>query len=77
LGVERSTTRWALTQAIELPDNRKPWQTPTNWKRKQTELAVHWIRQQVVPEQAELVVLSDTAFDADMIRSACAERHGT
>jgi len=45
--------------------------------RKQTELAAELIRQVAVPEGAEVVVLGDTAFDADTIRSACAERHWT
>jgi hypothetical protein len=43
--------------------------------RKQTELAADLIRNLVVPERAEVVVLGDTAFDADTIRTACAERH--
>lgn len=43
--------------------------------RKQTELAAELIGGLVVPEGAEVVVLGDTAFDADTIRSACAERH--
>ncbi len=45
--------------------------------RKQTELAAALIRQVQVPERAEVVVLGDTAFDADTIRGACAERHWT
>lgn len=45
--------------------------------RKQTELAAELIRQVQVPERAEVVVLGDTAFDADTIRGACAERHWT
>jgi hypothetical protein len=45
--------------------------------RKQTALAAELIRQVVVPESAEVVVLGDTAFDADTIRAACAERHWT
>ena len=45
--------------------------------RKQTELAAELIRRVAVPERAEVVVLGDTAFDADTIRSACAERHWT
>jgi hypothetical protein len=45
--------------------------------RKQTELAADLIRTVVVPERAEVVVLGDTAFDADTIRTACAERHWT
>ncbi len=42
--------------------------------RKQTELAADLIRSVAVPEGAEVVVLGDTAFDADVIRIACAER---
>jgi hypothetical protein len=45
--------------------------------RKQTELAAELIQHLQVPEQAEVVVLGDTAFDADTIRTACAERHWT
>jgi hypothetical protein len=45
--------------------------------RKQTELAAELIRQVPVPAGAEVVVLGDTAFDADTIRSACAARHWT
>jgi hypothetical protein len=45
--------------------------------RKQTALAAELIRQLSVPDQAEVVVLGDTAFDADTIRAACAERHWT
>jgi hypothetical protein len=45
--------------------------------RKQTELAAELIRQVQVPEGAEVIVLGDTAFDADTIRTACAERHWT
>jgi hypothetical protein len=43
--------------------------------RKQTALAADLIRTVLVPEGAEVVVLGDTAFDADTIRTACAERH--
>lgn len=43
--------------------------------RKQTELAADLIRQLQVPEGVEVVVLGDTAFDADTIRAACAARH--
>jgi hypothetical protein len=42
--------------------------------RKQTELAAELIGCVAVPEQAEVVVLGDTAFDADTIRKACALR---
>jgi hypothetical protein len=45
--------------------------------RKQTELAAELIRQVHVPERAEVVVLGDTAFDADTIRTACAVRQWT
>lgn len=42
--------------------------------RTQTELAAELIRTVVVPSAAEGFVLGDTAFDADTIRDACAER---
>ena len=42
--------------------------------RKQTELAADLIRELPVPEGAEVVVLGDTAFDAETIRQACGER---
>ena len=42
--------------------------------RTQTELAAELIRTVRVPEGVEVVVLGDTAFDADSIRDACAER---
>lgn len=42
--------------------------------RKQTELAAELIGCLAVPQQAEVVVLGDTAFDADTIRTACAQR---
>lgn len=45
--------------------------------RTQTELAAELIRRLSVPEQAEVVVLGDTAFDAKSIRAACAERQWT
>lgn len=45
--------------------------------RKQTELAAELIRQVVVPDGAEVVVLGDTAFEADTIRSACDQRQWT
>jgi hypothetical protein len=45
--------------------------------RKQTELAAELIRTLAVPEQAEVVVLGDTAFDAEAIRTACADRQWT
>jgi Transposase DDE domain len=41
---------------------------------KQTELAAELIRQLVVPVGAEVVVLGDTAFEAQVIRAACGER---
>jgi Transposase DDE domain len=45
--------------------------------RTQTELAADLIRQVAVPARAEVVVLGDTAFEADTIRRACAERQWT
>lgn len=42
--------------------------------RKQTDLAADLIRELPVPAGARVVVLGDTAFDAEPIRSACAER---
>jgi hypothetical protein len=43
--------------------------------RTQTELAAELIRELPVPVTAEVVVLGDTAFDAQSIRNACKERH--
>jgi hypothetical protein len=45
--------------------------------RTQIELAAALIRGLVVPEGAEVVVLGDTAFEAQDIRAACAERRWT
>ena len=42
--------------------------------RKQTELAADMIRDLPLPEGTDVVVLGDTAFDAEVIRGACAER---
>jgi hypothetical protein len=42
--------------------------------RKQTELAADLIRELPVPEGADVVVLGDTAFDAETIRDACNDR---
>jgi hypothetical protein len=42
--------------------------------RKQTELAAELIRELPLPAGADVVVLGDTAFDADVIRRACGER---
>ncbi len=42
--------------------------------RKQTELAAELIRQLVVPADAAVVVLGDTAFEAKVIRQACQQR---
>ena len=42
--------------------------------RKQTELAAQLIRQLPLPPEATVVVLGDTAFDAEAIRTACEER---
>jgi DDE family transposase len=43
--------------------------------RKQTELAAELIAAALVPERADVVVLGDTAFDAECIRDACAARN--
>jgi hypothetical protein len=43
--------------------------------RKQTELAAEMIRDLPLPAGAEVVVLGDTAFDARVIRDACAARN--
>ncbi len=43
--------------------------------RKQTELAAEIIRELPLPEGADVVVLGDTAFDAEVIREVCDERH--
>jgi hypothetical protein len=45
--------------------------------RKQTELAAELIRELPLPEGADVVVLGDTAFDAEVIREACEPRHYT
>jgi len=42
--------------------------------RRQTELAGELIETLAVPEAAEVVVVGDTAFDAETIRAACAQR---
>jgi Transposase DDE domain len=43
--------------------------------RKQTELAAELIAALVVPAGAAVVVLGDTAFEAECIRNACGQRH--
>jgi hypothetical protein len=43
--------------------------------RTQAELAAQLIRQLPVPDGTRVIVLGDTAFEAQSIRSACAERH--
>jgi hypothetical protein len=45
--------------------------------RKQTELAAEIIRELPLPEGADVVVLGDTAFDAEVIHKVCEERHYT
>jgi hypothetical protein len=45
--------------------------------RKQTELAAQMIRELPLPEGVEVIVLGDTAFEAAVIREACAPRHYT
>ena len=42
--------------------------------RKQTELAAQLIRQLPLPPKARVMVLGDTAFDAEAVRTACEER---
>lgn len=42
--------------------------------QRQTELAADMIRSLPVSDKAKVVVLGDTAFEADTIRAACAER---
>ena len=42
--------------------------------RKQTELAAELIRKLPLPPEARVVVLGDTAFDAEAVRTACEER---
>jgi len=45
------------------------------WRyRKQTEIAAELIKELPVPDGAEVVVLGDTAFDAQTIREACQSR---
>ena len=43
--------------------------------RKQTELAAQLIGELPLPEGADVVVLGDTAFEAEVIREACDERN--
>ena len=43
--------------------------------RKQTELAAEIVSTVPVPATAEVVVLGDTAFDAEALQQACAKRH--
>lgn len=45
--------------------------------RRQTELAGELIETLPVPESAQVVVVGDTAFDAETIRTACDKRHFT
>jgi len=45
--------------------------------RTQTELAAEMIEELPLPEEAKVVVLGDTAFDAACIREACAKRKYT
>ena len=42
--------------------------------RKQTELAAQLIRQLPLPPEVRVVVLGDTAFDAEAVQTACKER---
>ena len=43
--------------------------------RTQTELGADLVKELPLPDGAEVVVLGDTAFDAESVREACAERH--
>jgi hypothetical protein len=43
----------------------------------QTQLAAQLIRQAPIPQSAKVVVIGDTAFDAQVIRAACQERNYT
>ena len=43
--------------------------------RTQTELGADLIRELPLPDGAEVIVLGDTAFDAESVREACADRH--
>ena len=45
--------------------------------RKQTDLAADMIRELPLPEGADVIVLGDTAFDAEVIHGACLERKYT
>jgi hypothetical protein len=45
--------------------------------RKQTELAAEMIRDLPLPEEADVVVLGDTAYEAKAIREACEQRQYT
>jgi len=43
--------------------------------RKQTELAVELVETAPVPAKAKVLVLGDTAFDADVLQEACRKKH--
>jgi hypothetical protein len=43
--------------------------------RKQTELAAELLQTAPIPETAKVVVLGDTAFDADVVQEACRKKH--
>ena len=43
--------------------------------RKQTELAAELIRTAPVPAKAQVLVLGDNAFDAEVLQEACREKH--
>jgi hypothetical protein len=45
--------------------------------RKQTEWAAEMIEELPLPDGADVVVLGDTAFEAEVIRDACGKRHYT
>ena len=64
---------------MRIPFSR-PHYTPEYCRRKglqhrtTAEAAADLIRQLPLPEEAEVVVLGDTAYDADVVRQACADR---
>jgi hypothetical protein len=59
----------------------KPYHTPEYCKRKglkhrtTAEAAADLIRELPLPEEAQVIVLGDTAYDAAVVRDACNDRH--
>ena len=64
---------------VRIPFSR-PHYTPEYCRKKRlqprttAEAAAELIRQLPLPEEAEVVVLGDTAYDAEVVRHACADR---